>query len=59
MKILKMKINTYSGDPKSVTRIDIARVDSPTEADIESQIVEDEHESILDAAKSVHRVSKR
>jgi len=48
MKILKMKINTNIGNPKSVTRIDIARVDATTEADIEPQIAEDE--SILDAA---------
>ncbi|MDP2833047.1 MAG: helix-turn-helix domain-containing protein [Pseudomonadota bacterium] len=45
--------------PTAVGRINPARVDATTEADIAGQIADDEAETLLDAAKFTRRVRKR
>lgn len=57
MKTVRMTIDP--AHPAGVGRIDPARVDATTEADIAGQIADDETEALLDAAKFARRVRKR
>lgn len=59
MKTVKIKISPPTANSGTVGRIDIARVDATTEAEIQAHIVEDEKEAMLDAAKFARRVRKR
>lgn len=59
MKTVKIKISPPTANSGRVGRIDIARVDATTEAEIQAHIEEDEKEAMLDAAKFARRVRKR
>jgi putative transcriptional regulator len=59
MKTVKIKISPPTANSGKVGRIDIARVDATTEAEIQAHIAEDEKEAMLDAAKFARRVRKR
>ena len=50
MKTVKIKISPRTANSGGVGRIDIARVDATTEAEIQAHIAEDEKEAMLDAA---------
>lgn len=59
MKLVRMKIDP--ADPASLAsgRIDEARVDATTEADIARHIAEDEAQAMQDAARYARRVRRR
>ena len=59
MKTVKIKITPNVSKSAARGRIDRARVDATTEAEIQAQIAEDEKEAMLDAAKFARRVRKR
>lgn len=59
MKTVRMTIDPTAPSTLTKGRIDPARVDATTEADIAAQMVADEAESIQDAAKFARRVRKR
>jgi putative transcriptional regulator len=59
MKTVKIKISPPTAHSGRVGRIDIARVNATTEAEIQAHIAEDEKEAMLDAAKFARRVRKR
>lgn len=55
MKTVRITINPES----EIGRIDPARVDATTEADIAQQIAQDETNAMLDSARFARRVRKR
>lgn len=59
MKIVRMKIDPATPASMVAGRIDEARVDATTEADIAQHIAEDEAEAMQDAAKYARRVRRR
>ena len=59
MKTVRMKIDPAAQPSMTFGRIDVARVDATTEADIAQQIAEDEAEAMQDAAKYARRVRRR
>ncbi len=59
MKTVKIKIFPPAPQSGTVGRIDTARVDATTEAEIQTHIAEDDKEAMLDAAKFARRVRKR
>jgi putative transcriptional regulator len=59
MKTVSMKINPSIPASSAVGRIDIARVDATTEADIAKHQAIDEVDAMLDAAKFARRVRRR
>ena len=54
-----MKINPAVSPPRAVGRIDLARVDATTEADIAAQQAADEAYALQDVARFARRVRKR
>jgi putative transcriptional regulator len=54
-----MKINPALPASRAVGRIDLARLDATTEADIAAQQAADEADAMQDAAKFARRVRKR
>ena len=52
-------VRTNLDDESPAARIDIARVDATTEADIARHITEDEASALLDAAAYARRVRRR
>lgn len=59
MKTVRMTIDVLALDAQPVGRIDIAKVDETTEADIAKQKSVDDAEAKLDAAKFTRRVRRR
>lgn len=59
MKTVRMTIDVLASDAQPVGRIDIAKVDETTEADIAKQKSVDDAEAKLDAAKFTRRVRRR
>lgn len=59
MKTVSMKIDPSIQASLAVGRIDIARVDATTEADIAKHQAADEVDAMLDAAKFARRVRRR
>ncbi len=59
MKTVRMTIDSAIPATLASGRIDPARVDATTEADIAKQIAADEAEAMQDAAKFARRVRKR
>lgn len=59
MKTVRMKIDPAVPATLKKGRFDAARVDATTEEQIHAQMVADEHEAMLDAAKFARRVRKR
>ncbi len=59
MKTVRMTIDVQNPIGKPVGRIDAARVDVTTEADIAKHKAADDAESMLDAAKFARRVRRR
>ena len=59
MKTVRMTIDPAVAATRATGRIDPARVDATTEADIAKQAAVDEAEAMQDAAKSARRVRKR
>jgi putative transcriptional regulator len=59
MKAVRMKIDVLSPEAKPVGRMDTARVDATTAADIAQQKAADDAEAMQDAAKFARRVRRR
>ena len=59
MKTVRVKIDPSHSALMLVGRVDMARVDATTEADIAQHIAEDEAQSVRDAALFAQRVRKR
>ena len=59
MKTVRIKIDSSHSPAMPVGRVDMARVDATTEADIARHIAEDEAQSMQDAALFAQRVRKR
>jgi putative transcriptional regulator len=59
MKTVSMKINPSIPASLTVGRIDMARVDATTDADISNHQAIDEVDAMLDAAKFARRVRRR
>jgi putative transcriptional regulator len=59
MKTVRMTIDPSTPPTQAVGRIDPARVDATTEADIARQEAEDEAKAMQDAARFARRVRKR
>lgn len=59
MKIVRMKIDPADPASLALGRIDEARVDATTEADIARHIAEDEADAMQDAARYARRVRRR
>lgn len=59
MTIVRIKINPADPDFHTLGRIDKARVDATTEADIARHIIEDETEAIQDTARYIRRIRSR
>ncbi|NYT58708.1 helix-turn-helix domain-containing protein [Alcaligenaceae bacterium] len=57
----KTRITLNPADPVSMNlgRVDLARVDATTEADVSRQAAADEAEAVLDTARYARRVRKR
>ncbi len=59
MKIVRVKIDRENPASLDIGRIDPARLDATSEAEIETQKAADEAEAIRDAAKFARRARKR
>ena len=59
MKTVRMKIDPAVPATLKKGRFDAARVDATTEEQLHAQMVADDHEAMLDAAKFARRVGKR
>ena len=59
MKTVRMTIDVQNPATNSVGRIDAARVDATTEAEIAKHKAADDAEAMLDAAKFARRVRRR
>lgn len=59
MKTVRMTIDVQNPGSKHAGRVDPARVDATTEADIDKQKAADDAEAMLDAAKFARRVRRR
>jgi len=59
MKTVRMTIDVQNPKAKPVGRIDAARVDATTEADVARHKAADDAEAMLDAAKFARRVRRR
>lgn len=59
MKTVRMQVDPRATRPFPPGRIDAARVDATTEADIARHIAEDEHNAMTEAARFARRVRKR
>lgn len=59
MKTVRMKIDPAVPATLKKGRFDAVRVDATNEEQIHAQMVADEHEAMLDAAKFARRVRKR
>ena len=59
MKTVRMKIDPAVPATLKKGRFDAERVDTTTEEQIHAQMVADDHEAMLDAAKFARRVRKR
>src|SRR5690606_42015756 len=59
MKTVRMAITREDLVSRSVGRIDPARVDATTEADLARQVAADEAEAMQDAARFARRVRRR
>ena len=59
IKTVRMKIDPAVPATLKKGRFDAARVDATTEEQLHAQMVADDHEAMLDAAKFARRVGKR
>ena len=59
MKTVRVKIDPAGSESQDSGRIDAARVDATTEADLARQAASDEADAMQDAAKFARRVRKR
>ena len=59
MKTVRMKIDPATPGSLKQGRINLAKVDATTEEEISAQMLADEQEAMLDAAKFARRVRKR
>ncbi|WP_022947249.1 helix-turn-helix domain-containing protein [Methylohalobius crimeensis] len=59
MKTVRVKIDPAAPDFLTTGRIDAARVDATTEADIAAHKASDDAEAMLDSARFIRRVRKR
>lgn len=59
MKTVRIKIDPATPSSLKQGRINLAKVDATTEEEISAQMLADEQESMLDAAKFARRVRKR
>lgn len=59
MNVVRMRIDPNDPASWSAGRVDIAKIEATTEADIERQMAEDDAEARQDAAKFARRVRNR